>query len=30
MQAKHSQKATQTEKEGYGKVHDDTDPYENF
>jgi hypothetical protein len=29
MQAKHSQKTTQTEKEDYGKVHDDTGPYEN-
>jgi hypothetical protein len=29
MQAKHSQKTTQTKKEDYGKVHDDTALYEN-
>ena len=27
MQAKRSRKITQKEKEGYGIVHDDTDPY---
>jgi hypothetical protein len=28
MQARYSQEITQTEKEGYGKVHDDIGPYE--